>query len=67
MALVVTVPPLRDLFFQCKRRRILGVDHTVIGLNKAEHGVREVAPLHKFMLNSFFQVRRLYALRLCRL
>ena len=26
----------------------------IIGYNKADHGVREVAPLHQFMLNGFF-------------
>ena len=55
MALIVTVPALRELFFQSKRRSVLGVDHHVVGLSKIDHGVREFAPLHKFMLNGFFQ------------
>ena len=54
MALIVTIPALRERFFKPKTIRVRERDHLVVGYSKAEHGVREVAPLHQFLLNGFF-------------
>ena len=54
LALLVTIPALRERFFEPKIVRIKQTDHTVVGFSPTEHGVREVAPLHQFLLKGFF-------------
>ena len=55
MALIATVPALRERFFVSRDKVVQGVRHQVIGMSKEHSGVREAAPLHHFMLNAFFQ------------